>query len=61
LHLCGGGEQRDLIPRDARIIVEDFVQPARLAERFRHAGFFVLPSLFEAWGQVIHEADAPWS
>lgn len=57
LHLCGGGEQIDLIPRDARIIVEDFVQPARLAERFRHARFFVLPSRFEAWGQVVHEAS----
>jgi glycosyltransferase involved in cell wall biosynthesis len=57
LHLCGGGEQRNLIPRDARIIVEDFVQPAQLAKRFRQARFFVLPSLFEAWGQVVHEAS----
>jgi glycosyltransferase involved in cell wall biosynthesis len=57
LHLCGGGEQRKLIPRHARIIVEDFVQPALLAEHFRHAQFFVLPSLFEAWGQVVHEAS----
>ncbi len=57
LRLCGSGEQRDLIPRDARIIVEDFVQPAQLAERFRQARFFVLPSLFEAWGLVVHEAS----
>jgi glycosyltransferase involved in cell wall biosynthesis len=57
LRLCGGGEQMGLIPRDPRIIVEDFVQPAQLAERFRQARFFVLPSLFEAWGQVVHEAS----
>jgi glycosyltransferase involved in cell wall biosynthesis len=57
LRLCGSGEQRDLIPRDGRIIVEDFVQPAQLAERYRQARFFVLPSLFEAWGLVVHEAS----
>jgi glycosyltransferase involved in cell wall biosynthesis len=57
LHLCGGGEQMDLIPSDPRIFVEEFVQPEQLAERFRQARFLVLPSLFEAWGLVVHEAS----
>ncbi len=56
LHLVGGGAQLDLIPRHPRIHVEDFVQPEALAERFRAARFFVLPSLMEAWGLVVHEA-----
>jgi glycosyltransferase involved in cell wall biosynthesis len=56
LRLCGGGEQRELIPRRENVIVEDFVQPEPLAERFREARFFVLPSKFEAWGVVVHEA-----
>ena len=56
LHLIGGGEQRDLIPRDPRILVEDFAQPEQLTGRFHGARFFVLPSVFEAWGLVAHEA-----
>jgi glycosyltransferase involved in cell wall biosynthesis len=56
LHLIGGGEQRDLIPRDPRILVEDFVQPEQLAARLHAARFFVLPSVLEAWGLVVHEA-----
>ena len=56
LHLVGGGPQRDFIPSDPRILVEDFVQPERLAERYQGARFFVLPSLMEPWGVVVHEA-----
>lgn len=56
LRLIGCGEQRDLIPADPRIIVEDFVQPEELVARYREARFFVLPSLREAWGLVVHEA-----
>jgi glycosyltransferase involved in cell wall biosynthesis len=56
LHLIGGGAQRDLIPRHPRILVEEFVQPEELAQRFHAARFFVLPSLMEAWGLVVHEA-----
>ena len=56
LHLVGGGEQQDLIATDPRISVEAFVQPEDLARRFHGARFFVLPSVFEAWGVVAHEA-----
>ena len=56
LRITGSGEQRGLIPSDPRIVVEDFVQPEQLAERFRAARFLVLPSLVEAWGLVVHEA-----
>ena len=56
LHLIGSGGQRDLIPSHPRILVEDFVQPEQLTDRFASARFFVLPSLVEAWGLVVHEA-----
>lgn len=56
LRITGSGAQRDEIPRHANIILEDFVQPEQLAERFRQVRFFVLPSLSEAWGLVVHEA-----
>ena len=56
LHLCGSGDQRSLIPEHKNIVIEEFVQPEQLVARFRQARFFVLPSLFEAWGVVVHEA-----
>jgi glycosyltransferase involved in cell wall biosynthesis len=56
LRICGGGEQRALIPTHSKIKVEEFVQPEDLAQRFFEARFFVLPSLVEAWGLVVHEA-----
>ena len=56
LRICGSGEMRALIPSDEAIIVEDFVQPEELASRYRQSRFFVLPSLVEAWGLVVHEA-----
>jgi glycosyltransferase involved in cell wall biosynthesis len=56
LSLIGGGEQRSEIPAHPRITIEDFVQPEQLVDRFRAARFFVLPSLKEAWGLVVHEA-----
>jgi glycosyltransferase involved in cell wall biosynthesis len=56
LHIIGGGEQKALIPRHPRILIEDFVQPEQLVQRFAEARFFILPSLVEAWGLVVHEA-----
>src|SRR5262249_8002860 len=56
LSIIGGGEQRNLIPRHERILVEDFVQPEQLADRFRQTRFLILPSRSEAWGLVVHEA-----
>ena len=56
LRLCGSGAQKQDIPRHPNIIVENFVQANELADRYRAARFFVLPSLIEAWGLVVHEA-----
>jgi glycosyltransferase involved in cell wall biosynthesis len=56
LHLCGSGEERSLIPKHPQIEVEDFIQPEGLGKIYRQSRFFVLPSLAEAWGLVVHEA-----
>lgn len=56
LRLCGSGVQRELIPQHPAIVVEDFVQPQDLPARFHDARFFVLPSVHEPWGLVVHEA-----
>ena len=56
LVLCGSGEQHCAIPQHPQIVVEGFVQPAQLATKLRAARAFVLPSLEEHWGLVVHEA-----
>jgi glycosyltransferase involved in cell wall biosynthesis len=56
LRICGSGQQRGLLPDHPQIQVEDFVQPPQLAEIMRDARCLVLPSLYEPWGVVVHEA-----
>lgn len=56
LRICGSGPLRDRIPYHPRLLVEDFVQPGELVDRFQNARFLVLPSRREAWGLVVHEA-----
>lgn len=56
LRLCGSGVQRSLLPQHPSIAIEEFVQPHQLVDHYRQARFFVLPSLVEAWGLVVHEA-----
>lgn len=55
LHCIGTGsdfEKRSIHPK---IIHHGFVQPADLRELIVDGEIFVLPSLFEPWGVVVHE------
>jgi len=57
LELYGCGPLRESIPEgDSAIIVHAFAQPEQLAEIYRSARAFVLPSVEEHWGLVVHEA-----
>lgn len=56
LEMCGHGVLHDQIPKMPGLIVHDFVQPEELAALYRNARAFVLPSLEEHWGVVVHEA-----
>jgi glycosyltransferase involved in cell wall biosynthesis len=56
LHICGTGPLANDCPRHHRIIYHGFVQPMELAVIFRKMDLFVLPSLYEPWGVVVHEA-----
>jgi glycosyltransferase involved in cell wall biosynthesis len=40
------------------IRVEGFVQPQRIPDAFASAGCLILPSLYEPWALVIHEATS---
>ena len=60
LDLYGCGVLRARLEQFARrcpaIHVHDFLQPELLAEEYRKARVFVLPSINEPWGLVVHEA-----
>lgn len=56
LEMCGHGVLHDQIREQPGLIVHDFVQPEQLAALYRNARAFVLPSLEEHWGVVVHEA-----
>ena len=56
LDLYGCGSLRDRMRDGEGIFIHDFLQPAQLAEAYRGARVFVLPSVREPWGLVVHEA-----
>ena len=53
---CGEGPLRPLLEGKKGIRIEGFVQPERMPAIFGSAGCLVLPSIFEPWGLVVHEA-----
>ncbi|MFQ3577237.1 MAG: glycosyltransferase family 4 protein [Cytophagales bacterium] len=55
LVLIGNGILKSQIPNHPKIKVSDFLQPDELAEEMKKGGVFVLPSLHEPWGVVVHE------
>ena len=56
LDLYGSGSFRDQIPQGDGVTVHDFMQHEQLAEFYRQSRCFILPSLKEHWGVVVHEA-----
>ena len=56
LDLYGSGPLRDVIPAVNGMAVHDFMQPEQLADVYRQSRCFVLPSIMEHWGVVVHEA-----
>jgi glycosyltransferase involved in cell wall biosynthesis len=56
LHIIGNGPLEHLIPKHKKIKHTAFVDPDKLPQLLSNAGTFILPSLYEAWGVVVHEA-----
>lgn len=60
LEICGSGvlepQIRALGEKHQCLVVHSFVQPEQLAGLYQQARVFVLPSLEEHWGLVVHEA-----
>ncbi len=58
LWCIGTGELYEQRPQHPSIVHHGFVQPMDLPSYVKQAGVFVLPSLFEPWGVVVHEMAA---
>ena len=55
LELCGKGPLRDELPNDRNIIINEFLQPEELPLKYQTSRGFILPSVSEHWGVVVHE------
>ena len=53
---CGSGPLAHLLEGQPGITVEGFVQPNLLRDKLASAGCLILPSNFEPWAVVVHEA-----
>jgi glycosyltransferase involved in cell wall biosynthesis len=56
IQFVGSGPLESEIPKHKNISHLSFVNPEELPKVLENAGYFVLPSLYEAWGVVVHEA-----
>ena len=56
VHLIGNGPLAAEIPVHKNIKHTAFVNPDNLPALLENAGYFILPSLYEAWGVVVQEA-----
>lgn len=56
LHVVGIGPLRNLIEGLPGVTMHGFVQPQQLARLMRSVSCFVLPSRYEPYGLVVHEA-----
>jgi glycosyltransferase involved in cell wall biosynthesis len=55
LHFIGKGPLKELIESQPDVFVEDYLDQTEIVQRIQEAGAFILPSVFEPWGVVIHE------
>ncbi|NRD23231.1 glycosyltransferase family 4 protein [Winogradskyella litoriviva] len=56
VQFIGNGPLANEIPQHKNVKHRPFVSPDKLPILLENAGYFILPSLYEAWGVVIHEA-----
>jgi glycosyltransferase involved in cell wall biosynthesis len=55
---CGSGPMRSCLENQEGIQVDGFVQPDQMPKVLESAGCLILPSSFEPWALVVHEAAA---
>jgi len=55
---CGSGPLRSRLENEEGVRVDGFVQPDKMPKVLGSAGCLILPSRFEPWALVVHEAAA---
>ncbi len=58
LTLVGNGPLRDTLNGYPDVEIKDFMSQENLVIEMQHSGAFILPSVFEPWALVLHEAAA---
>lgn len=60
LRIVGSGKLKEelIARRIPGVYIEEFIQPALLPSEYARSSCFVLASVFEPWGLVLHEAAA---
>jgi glycosyltransferase involved in cell wall biosynthesis len=58
LTLIGNGPEKEMLVQRNDVVVLDFMSQELLVEQLQNAGCFILPSIFEPWALVLHEAAA---
>lgn len=56
LHLVGEGTLKSRLPSHRSLVNHDFADAVVLAKLFNESRVLILPSLYEPWGVVVHEA-----
>ena len=56
IHIIGSGPLEKFIPTHKKIKHTSFIDPSKIPALLENGGTFLLPSLYEAWGVVVHEA-----
>ena len=56
LDIYGCGSLRSGLKDGDGITIHDFMQPEQIAVKYRESRVFILPSIKEHWGLVVHEA-----
>ena len=58
LTLIGNGPEKEILDKMENIEILDFMSQELLVEQLQNSGCFILPSIFEPWSIVLHEAAA---
>jgi len=58
LTFIGNGPEKESLAEQEKIEVLDYIPQELLVEQLQNTGCFILPSIFEPWALVLHEAAA---
>lgn len=58
LTLIGNGDLKEEIINTPFLVIKDYMDQSELLQELQNSGCFILPSIYEPWALVLHEAAA---